>query len=123
MLFPTTFKGGFSAPYDFYPDGLGNAWSDVGGSYISVVWSRHPTVLPIVRLTDDPWDWMTTRARPIRDIVANVERAFDANGYAGLVLHPQVLLEPGETQRHADLLDELLARGCASRLISEVIPR
>ena len=39
-LFPTTFRRGFSAPYDTFPPGLGSCWQRLGGRYVSAAGPR-----------------------------------------------------------------------------------
>jgi hypothetical protein len=118
--FPTTFTFGFSAPYDFYPPGLTQLWADVGGKYVSVIWAAVDDPVPVVRLTDDPWDWSRHAPRPIAAVVENVERSFARSGSAGLVLHPQPLSVPGERERLGDLLDAIVDGSCEPWLLSEL---
>jgi hypothetical protein len=120
-LFPTTFTFGFSAPYDSYPPGLTHLWADVGGKYVSAIWAVVDDAVPVVRLTDDPWNWSRNVPRPIAAVVENLERSFARSGSAGLVLHPQPLSVRSERERLADLFDAILEQPCDSRLISELV--
>lgn len=122
--FPTLFRGGFSPPYDFLPPGLAEAWFELGGRYLSVIWAelaRPPG--PVVRVASDPWDWRRGAPRPDDEILGELERAAGAHGHGGLALHPQLLRIPGVTPRLERLLDRVLDAGFAPALISELAGR
>jgi UDP:flavonoid glycosyltransferase YjiC (YdhE family) len=122
--FGASFRGGFSAPFDAFPDSLCATWAGLGGRYASTVHAESDrSPIPVVRLTADPWDWSQDAPQPFWSVLNRVSLALNQRDCAGLVLHPQLLRRPGEADRLADLLDDVLLLGCRTRLISEVAVR
>ncbi|HMD54506.1 MAG TPA: hypothetical protein VKJ65_08160, partial [Phycisphaerae bacterium] len=121
-LFPTTFRGGFSAPFDVFPFGLCRSWEKLGGRYVSTVWAQpRETDLPLVRLGTDPWEWRQNKPHSIRHTIKEMKKSLEQKGYAGLVLHPQLLKIRGQVRHLEKLLNKVVGLKCRSVLISAAI--
>jgi len=119
--FPTTFHGGFSAPYDSAPIQLYRRWFEAGGRYASVSQHRlRPWPPHIVRLTLEPWDWLRNGPFSEDQVFAEAAQCMRERGYVGLVLHPRLFRVPGELRRVEFILRRLLDFGCRSAFVSEV---
>ncbi len=119
--FGAAFRGGLSVPFDAMPPNLPSTWAAIGGRYVTAVDIERDSAppIPIVRLTLDPWDWIVDGPHPFDDTLDRLSNAFQRQGYAGLVLHPQLLQRRREADRLEQLLDWLLSLGCRSQLLSE----
>jgi hypothetical protein len=122
--FPTTFHGGFSAPYDVAHASVYSTWYQLGGRYASVSQGHNIPRLPrIVQLMGERWDWSQDMPYSADEVVEAVTWAIQERGIAGLVFHPRLLRHPGERVRLEALVDRILALGGRPALISEVAGR
>ena len=123
-LFPTTFRGGFSAPYDTFPPGFGASWQRLGGRYLSALWDRLADCpLPVVYHAVDPWDWRRGTEHPQARMLRKLRESLARDGHAGLALHPQLLTTAARVAKLEQLLDAALTLGCQPTLASDVAAR
>lgn len=123
-LFPTKFRGGFSAPYDTFPPGLGQCWQQLGGRYVSALWAPlEDCPLPVVNHPIDPWDWRRDREHSQARLMRKLRDSLVRNGYTGLALHPQLLTSAARVARLEQLLDEVMTLGCTPVLASQIAAR
>jgi UDP-N-acetylglucosamine:LPS N-acetylglucosamine transferase len=118
--FPTRYKGGFSAPYDYVFPTFPDEWHAIGGRYISFCSHQcRPSLLPVIRQLLDPWNW--SRGMPIdwTFLSGAARRSIELHGHVGIAIHPVLFDIPGERDRTFAILDRLLEHGCAPRLIGE----
>ena len=111
--FRARFKGGYSAPFDLWPPSVPVAWRAVGGSYVSwIVRKPRGFSVPSVHAGVDPWDWVTGKRRPLTEIGQGILASMRGEGYAGIVLHPQLLQVPSHRALVERLLGAIVDGGC-----------
>ncbi len=121
-LFPTSFRGGFSAPYDSFPYGICQSWQRLGGQYISALWAAlNDCNLPVVYYPVDPWNWKRDNEHSQRRSMRQLRASLQSTGCTGLALHPQLLNSPARIARLEKLLDAIMTLGCQPALASEVV--
>jgi hypothetical protein len=127
VTFGRRFHGGYSPPYDGIPTWLLKFWGSIGGRYISAI---HPRTvnqgIAIIRVGVDPWDWSANTPRPLESVLQQIESEMRHTGYAGLVIHPEVVWDRGQCG-YVDTLLEFLAQagvtGCSlSSLVGALDP-
>lgn len=118
--FPNTFAGGFSAPYDACPAWLSTLWAELGGKFISTIFTqllRSP--IPVVQVTTDPWNWDKDRLKSHANIFASLASRFARHGQAGLVFHHKKLTDPGDRADIETLLNIMIDANITSIKVSD----
>ncbi len=117
--FGDRFAGGYSAPYDTWPQWLAAEWIESGGRFVSWM-SGNPARgrVPSVKLPLDPWDWATNTHRTAQDVADQALKDLRADGSVGLVLHPQCLQSSEHRAAFEQLVIALLRGGCAGAPMS-----
>lgn len=104
--FPKRFAGGFSAPYDACPTWLPTLWAELGGKFISTIFTQLLcSPIPVIQVTTDPWNWNQDRLKSHANILASLTSQFARHGQAGLVFHHKKLTDPGDRSNLEILLD------------------
>jgi hypothetical protein len=117
--FGDRFRGGYSAPYDTWPDWLAREWRAAGGAFVSWMFTDPARgQCPSVRMPIDPWDWQRNEHRSEADLTAAVTVTLAEDNRAGLVLHPQCLTTREHRAAFEDLVDALLLAGCEPFAVS-----
>jgi hypothetical protein len=118
--FPKTFAGGFSAPYDACPTWLPTLWAELGGKFISTIFTRLlRSPIPVVQVTTDIWNWNKDRLKSHANIFTSLVSQFARRGQAGLVIHHKKLTEPGDRSDIETLLDTMMDAGITSIKLSD----
>jgi GT2 family glycosyltransferase len=94
QAFPRRFRCGFSAPFDGLPEWLPPVWADLGGKFVSWIWSRprRPTIA-LAHVSADPWNWSEGGPRPLRQWWTPLVRAMRRRGRGVIVIHPRHLCD------------------------------
>ena len=117
--FGDRFRGGYSAPYDGWPEGIAALWSSLGGRYLSWIANR-PTARRIadIQLGVDVWDWRAGGPKSPAAILTRCSESLRRRAPIGLVLHPQCLDHRSTRSELERLLDALVDGGCVGELVS-----
>lgn len=118
--FGARFRGGYSAPYDYWTSWIVAVWLELGGRYVSWVDTQPVGPLPSIRAGMDPWNWSVSQAREPAQLSVAFHAEMRQSGSAGLVLHPVLLENQGFRSVVTRLIDEALAHGASSSHLSDI---
>jgi hypothetical protein len=119
--FPRRFQRGFSPPYDGLAQWLPDHWRNCGGKYLSIMNPHFRIECPTVTCAVDLWNWSACKPRPLEAVMIQVESEISKRGYAGIVLHPQLLVEPSAREIYLQALDALATAGINARTATSLL--